>query len=380
MRGFAAALVVLTAWGSAVQPASAAGSWTESKTKRVDAIVQQFLNSGGREHQPPGLSAGVAVDGQLVVAKGWGEVQPGVVAGADTLYQIGSLTKQFTAAGVLKLIERDAGAALTVEPLTLDRPLRKVFDGVSSWETPGAPPITVRSLLTMTSNLPNFTAEPPPESDPWGAMPARRLLGEVKKLSPTAWPNSFAYSNTSYFLLSEIIEMRMGPVPADGEEGGYRQFLRSELFEPVGMSHTGFAGDIASGEVAAPHYIRKTAFGKPDWFKGSGDVVSSVRDLFAWDKALMEGRAVSPKVRDLMFTPSAPITPSLAYGMGFYVERAPGLLIYSHSGTVPGYTAFNAIVVENNKPGWIGVTILTNSDGIDGLQRLADALVVVALE
>ncbi len=373
------ALVSMVVWGLAAMPSTAAGPWSQSKSQRVDDIVAQFLASREPAHQPPALSVGVGVGGELVVAKGWGNAQPGAVADADTLYQIGSLTKQFTAAGVLKLIERDAGAAMASEPLTLDRPLRQLFDGVTNWEMPGAPPITVRSLLTMTSNLPNFTAEPPPESDPWGAMPASRLLGEVKKLAPTAWPNSFSYSNTSYFLLSEIIEMRAGgQMPVDGASQ-YREFLRSELFTPAGMVHTGFASELEA-EVATPHYRRHARFGKPDWFKGSGDVVSSVRDLFAWDKALMEQRVVSPRVRELMFTPSAPITPSLSYGMGFYVERAPGLEIYSHSGTVPGYTAFNAIVVEKGKPGWIGVTILTNSDGIEDLQRLADAIVVVALE
>jgi D-alanyl-D-alanine carboxypeptidase len=372
-----AAVVSMVVLGLTAVPSMAANPWSKSKSAKVEAIVARYLNSTDAGHNPPALSAGVGVNGELVVAKGWGEAQKGVSADAETLYQIGSLTKQFTAAGVLKLIERDAGAAMSAAPLTLDRPLRELFDGVSSWEMAGAPPITVRSLLTMTSNLPNFTSEPPPESDPWGAMPAKRLLGEVKKLAPTAWPNSFAYSNTSYFLLSEIIEMRAGAtIPGVSQ---YREFLRSELFEPAGMTRSGFASELPS-EVATPHYRRQSGFGKPDWFKGSGDIVSSVRDLFAWDKALMEQGVVSPKVRNLMFAPSAQITPALAYGMGFYVERAPGLEIYSHSGTVPGYTAFNAIVVEKGKPGWITVTILTNSDGIEDLQKLADALVVVALE
>lgn len=372
-----AAVVSMVVLGSTGAPSMAANPWSQSKSAEVEAIVARFLTSREAGHKPPALSAGVGINGELVVAKGWGEAQQGVAANGETLYQIGSLTKQFTAAGVLKMIERDAGAAMSAPPLTLDRPLRDLFDGVSSWETPGAPPITVRSLLTMTSNLPNFTSEPPPETDPWGAMPAKRLLGEVKKLAPTAWPNSFAYSNTSYFLLSEIIEMRAGPtIPGVSQ---YREFLRSELFVPAGMTRSGFASELST-EVATPHYRRQSRFGKPDWFKGSGDVVSSVKDLFAWDKALMEQGVVSPKVRNQMFAPSAPITPSLAYGMGFYVERAPGLEIYSHSGTVPGYTAFNAIVVEKGKPGWITVTILTNSDGIEDLQKLADALVVVALE
>lgn len=375
-----AALAICLFFAVPWPPVEAAKPWTEAKSKRIDDIVSRYLASRPDDQRPPALSAGVGINGELALSRGWGSLQPGVEARGDTLYQIGSLTKQFTAAAILKLIATSkAGGASP--PLTLDRPLRDLFDGVSSWEQPGAPPLTVRSLLTMTSNLPNFTKEPPPEADPWGAMPASRLLGEVKKLTPQGWPNSFSYSNTSYFLLSEIIEMQAGPPISPGEDSRYRAFLRSELFAPAEMTQTGFAGDaVAKGGMAPPNYRRHVGFGKPDWFKGSGDMVSSVSDIFAWDKALMEDRVLPPDVRDLMFSAQAQITPSLAYGMGVYVERAPGLMIYSHSGTVPGYTAFNAIIVEKGQPGWISVTVLANSDGVKDLQRLADQLAVVALE
>ena len=381
MRALAAFAFGYLAVFAASLPSMAAGPWSDAKTRRVDDIIARFLSDTDDPQRPPALSVGVGLDGRLVVAKGWGAARTGVAADGDTLYQIGSLTKQFTAAAVLKLVDQGRLGAGTLAPLTLDRPLRDLFDGVSSWEVPGAPPLTVRSLLTMTSNLPNFTKEPPPESDPWGAMPASRLLSEVKKLTPTGWPNSFSYSNTSYFLLSEILEMQTGPPVAPGEDSRYRTFLRSEIFTPAGMTHTGFAGEVfATANVAAPHFNRHVGFGKPDWFKGSGDIVSSVADLFAWDKALMEDRVLPRRLRDQMFAPHAPIGPSLAYGMGLYVERAPGLMIYSHSGTVPGYTSFNAILVEAGKPGWISVTVLTNSDSVKDLQRLADQLAVVALE
>lgn len=366
------AALTLTMFASA-GPAVAAGPWHPQKSERVSAIVERYVDQNG----PMAVSVGVSLGGELVVARGWGEARPGVKADKDTLYQIGSLTKQFTAAGVLTLIEREAGQPAS---LSLDRPLRDLFDGASAWELPGAPPLTVRSLLTMTSNLPNFTRHPPPETDPWGAIPAARLLTEIKKLSPTAWPNSFSYSNTSYFLLSEIIEMRAAERSAATPGGGYRGFLRSELFAPAGMARTGFAGDLPEADVATPHRRRYVGYDKPDWFKGSGDIVSSVADIFAWDKALMQGKVVSEEARELMFSRQAPITPLLAYGMGFYVERVPGLRIFSHTGTVPGYTAFNAILLEHGKPGWISITILTNRDGLDNLPKLADELAHVALE
>lgn len=370
MRAIAA--LVLTFFASA-STALAAGVWSVSKTDRIAALVEHYLET----HSPMAISVGVSVGGELVVARGWGEARPGVGADENTLYQIGSLTKQFTAAGVLTLIEREAGRP---GALSLDRPLRDLFDNTSGWQVVGAPPITVRSLLTMTSSLPNFTKEPPPETDPWGAIPAQRLLSEVKKLAPTGWPNSFAYSNTSYFLLSEILEMRAQDSGSGDKGGGYREFLARELFEPAGMTRTGFVGQIPEQELATPHLRRDVGFGKPDWFKGSGDMVSSIADLFAWNAALMNSSVISREAREQMFTAQAPITPLLAYGMGVYVERVPGLRIFSHTGSVPGYTSFNALILESGKPRWISVTILANSDGLADLPKLADDLAVVALE
>ena len=361
--------------------AAAATPWSKYKTDKVESIVDRYFEFYTSQHGPMALSIGVSVAGKLVVSKGWGDARPGLAADGDTRYQIGSLTKQFTAAGILKLTEDKRFPA--EERLTLEQPVGSIFGGATSWQLAGAPPITIRSLLTMTSKLPNFTRDPPPETDPWGAMPADRLLSEIKKWSPTGWPNSFTYSNTSYFLLSEVIERQCVGGRADhGVCGGYQPFLKEALFVPAGMKRTGFAGDMPHGSIAEPNFQRhgRPAFGHPDWFKGSGDIVSSVRDIFAWDRALMEGDILSKRARKAMFTPWARITPSLAYGMGFYVERAPGMTIYSHSGTVPGYTAFNAIIVEDDDPSWISVTVLTNCDGITDLQRMADSLAIVALE
>jgi CubicO group peptidase (beta-lactamase class C family) len=240
----------------------------------------------------------------------------------------------------------------------------------------GQAPITIKSLLTMTSNLPNFTRRPPPAADPWGMIPARRLLDELKKLSPSGWPRSFEYSNTSYFLLAEVIESVAGaetPAPH-----GYRGALR-RLFDKGGMRSTGFVGDYQQGSMlAAPHYRRKPAFTQPDWLKGSGDIASNVLDIAVWTKALMEGRVVSHAARELMFSEGARVGPTDYYGMGWFVARKDGFDTFSHSGSVPGYTSFNSIVRSPDRGNWIGVTILTNSDGVEGLDTLADDIVRIA--
>jgi CubicO group peptidase (beta-lactamase class C family) len=357
---------------------ASASDWSAAKTARVDELVAHFLRPGrlDGERPPPSLSLAIGVDGKLALAKGYGEARPGVEASELTVYQIGSLTKQFTAAAVLRLIEEGAVVPLSGIPFTLDTPMRAIFRGVDNWTPEGEPPITVRSLLTMTSNLPNFTRAPPPNIDPWGAVPAPRLLDELKKLSPHGWPNSFEYSNTSYFLLAQIIEqLSAGPT----RDRGYRDYVRAVTIERARMTSTGFVGDYAVGsELALPRYGRRPAFTKPAWLNGCGDMASNVVDLFAWNAALMAGRILGPESRAAMFSDAARVDPVTYYGMGWFVSHENGWDQFSHSGSVPGFTSFNAIFKRQNSPSWLSITLLTNSDGVEGLDALADDLFAIA--
>jgi CubicO group peptidase (beta-lactamase class C family) len=352
--------------------------WSDGKSSQVDALVvaHHMAPNAPPAAEVPSLSLVVGIDGRIVLAKGYGSAAPGLAASPNTVYHIGSLSKQFTAAAVLSLVERGAMAPALGAPLSLDTRVRLMFEDAERWEPAGQAPMTVRSLLTMTSNLPNFTRRPPPASDPWGMMPAPRLLSEIKKLVPSGWPNSFEYSNTSYFLLAEIVEAMSAT--KDGNRGGYRGYLRG-MFARAGMDRTGFIGDYAEGsELAAPHFRRKPAFMQRDWLKGSGDVASSVLDIFAWTKALMEGGIVSESSRELTFSEAARVTPTQYYGMGWFVAEEDGFHEFSHSGSVPGFTSFDAIVRSHDKRSWASVTILTNSDGVEGLDVLARDIIRIA--
>jgi CubicO group peptidase (beta-lactamase class C family) len=349
--------------------------WSAQKAAQVDALITHYLRPQRLlgDRPPPALSVAIGVNGKLVAAKGYGEARPSVAATERTVYHIGSLTKQLTAAAVLRLIEEGAQAPVTGATMTLDTEMRAVFEGVGSWTAPDEPSITVRSLLTMTSNLPNFTRRPPPSVDPWGAVSAPRLLHELKQLSPHGWPHSFEYSNTSYFLLAQAIEAvrRSSGV----ETPGYRDYIRASVLVPAGMTQTGFVDAYVPGsDLAMPHYRRRPAFAKPDWLSGCGDMASNVLDMFAWNKALMAGRVIGAESREAMFSDGGRVGPMTYYGMGWFVEHENGVDIYSHSGSVPGFTSYNAIVVRPGTSSWFSVTLLTNSDGIEGLDQLADDL------
>jgi D-alanyl-D-alanine carboxypeptidase len=354
-----------------------AGELSPQNLERIDTLVAHFLqpHASPAPAPPPSISIIVGGDGRQLLAKAYGEAHDGVPATERTLYHIGSLTKQFTAAAVLHLIEERVAAPLSGAPLTLDTPMWAIFEDVDNWTTQGEAPITVRSLLTMTSNLPNFTRRPPQNVDPWGAVPAPRLLDELKKWSPRGWPNSFEYSNTSYFLLAQII----GRVAPHHSAGNYRDYVRAATIDKARMTHTGFVGDYAPGsDLAEPHYRRKPAFAQPDWLDGCGDMVSNAVDLFAWNSALMGGSVMGPESLSEMFSDGARVDPTTYYGMGWFVEHNDSWDKFSHSGSVPGYTSYNAIHKRRADGSWLSVTLLTNSDGVEGLNDLADEIFDVA--
>lgn len=369
-------LFAVTLVGWAASP-SAASRWDERKAERVDALMAPYHAFVKPRALPsPAVSVAVGVDGQLVFAKGYGEARDGVPATADTVYHIGSITKQLTAAAVLRLIEDKKTVPLSAKAVGLETAVRHCIDGVDHWAITGRRPVTVGMLLSMTSNLGNFTRRPPESADPWGMIDAAQLLTEIKKLSPHGLPDTFEYSNTSYFLLAEIIEALNGRGP-----GGYRDHLRKAVFERVGMTRTGFIGDYPAGStVARPAHRRRPAFMERDWLKGSADVASTVVDVFAWNKALMEGRVLGREMRDTMFSDAARVGPYEWYGMGWFVEHRPGFDRYYHSGQIPGFTAYNLIKKYPGRQSWVSVTVLASSDGVADLDQLAETLAELAIE
>jgi len=334
---------------------------------------------GQTRRPPPALSIAVAVDGVRFFSRGFGEARPGVAADTETRFHIGSLTKQLTAAAVLRSVESGARVRATGMILNLDSRVSEIFDGVDHWTQGQDKPITLRRLLTMSSNLSNFSRRPPSDTDPWGSISAPQLLNRLKKLKPFGWPNSFEYSNTSYFLLAETLEA----VSMDRdhlEAPKYMERLRKDVFKPAGMTGAGFIGDARpTGTDAAPHYRRRPAFDKPDWLKGSGDVVCSVTDLQSWNLALMAGRVLSHDMREAMFADGARVDPLTWYGMGWFVRHPGDRDAFSHSGSVPGFTSYNTIVRKPADDHWVSVTILTSSDGIDDLDELAGDIVEIVM-
>lgn len=377
-----AAIVVALLWAAS---SSAAAAWSPAKAADADVIVERFLNHLNASHPDlpeAALSLAIGSRSSLLLTKGYGEAAPGVPASAHTVYHIGSIAKQFTAAAVLDLIARHAHLR-DGTLLGLDLALAEIFDGVNHWTSHGTgarrQAVTLRTLLTMTSNLPNFTSRPPPATNPWGRIGAPELLSEVKKMRPWGWPNTFEYSNTSYFLLAEVIEEAV--TPGETRPRAYYDYLRRNIFSRAHLRETGFIGDDVRGvQIALPVGRRLPIFDQPSWLKGSADMTSSAADLFSWNTAFMEGRVLPPEFSALMITGAGRVSPEIYYGMGWFVEYGHGHEMFSHAGMVPGYTSINMIAAETGGDrGWTSVTLLLNTDvAPDELQNLAKELMRLA--
>ena len=229
----------------------------------------------------------VAHRGTIVLDRGYGFAdRAGFIPNtADTILSIGSITKQFTAAAIMKLEMQ--GHLRTSDPISeffTDVPANKVG-------------ITLHHLLTHTAGVVNYTGE-----DYEMAGREETVLDVLQ--SPLSFPpgNDFAYSNAGYTLLAAVIEHVTGRP--------YEEHLRDELFIPAGMHHTGYRLPDWSALNVAHWYNLGEDFGTPldkpypSWnLMGNGDMLSSTGDLYRWHVALSDDRILSDAAKVRMYTP-----------------------------------------------------------------------------
>ena len=203
-RGARAAVAVGICLPFLVASPSLAQSWSSSKSVQIDQIIAHFRELNGTdEAEVPSMSVSIGMDGRLVAAKGYG-ASDGKPVDGHTLYEIGSITKQFTAAAALEMIKGGAVSTRSGKKLTLATPLVAVFDDSSFWKA--QPWLNVGRLLTMRSNLPNFTRRPPIGTDPWQPISSDTLFQDIESQPPSTVSDDFDYSNTNYFLIAELME------------------------------------------------------------------------------------------------------------------------------------------------------------------------------
>ncbi len=248
-------------------------------------------------------------------------------AAVITKFRIGSITKQFTAAAILKLAE--AGK------LSLTDPLAKYFPDI-----PNAKDIPLHQLLTHTSGIHSFTDRPDFLQQVTQPTTPAKLIKSMQDDTPDFAPGKgFHYNNSAYFLAGEIVAKVSGKP--------FGTYLQETFFDPLNMICTGIYDNAKPPFGAANGYEVTDGVAKPalewdmSWAGGAGALYSTAADLFRWAEALHNGKVLSPKSYKAMTTPvTLPEgVEGMRYGYGLVMGELGGLPIIDHGGGLNGWSS-----------------------------------------
>jgi CubicO group peptidase (beta-lactamase class C family) len=299
----------------------------------------------------------IAKAGKILLEKGYGYKN---VAGktrndATTIFQVGSITKEFTATVILKL--------LTQKRLSLQDHIGKYFPGFPSGDS-----ITIKNLLTHTSGIFNYTDV----FDFWkqSNIPAteQMVLDTLRSKKLLFSPGTkFSYSNSNYMLLAYIIRKVTGEP--------YETVVRNLIFKQLGMIHSGFDFTHLKNAGKATGYWNFSAAGYTEGppndsseFIGSGSMYSSVGDLYKWHRALQNGKVLDKTILAFAYKPAKG-----PYGCGWELDSTAGKETVGHQGRMFGFEALMRRVPADD----IFIILLNNhSDGpwLDSIARITMAI------
>ena len=315
------------------------------KPEAVDAIAARIL----REQRLPSLSIAVASGTQVLLSKAYGkaDLEDEVAAGPRTVYRIGSITKQFSAAAILRLVERHL--------VSLDDPIARYVPALRD----RFGEVTVRHLLNHTSGIRSFTSLPGFAAKKRLDLSDDELIDVFRNEDPDfAAGSNFLYNNSGYYLLAMIIERVSGQPYAD--------FVREELFVPLNLEDT-FACDDrrliprrARGYTISAGTIENASFISLAPPKGGGNLCSTATDLARWAQALAAGRVIRAQSYRLMVEPGEMRDGRrIGYGLGLFLANFNGQPEVSHGGAINGFSshlgvfpASDLIVVTMTNAGW----------------------------
>lgn len=338
-------------------------SLTKKVISQLDERVVQFMN----KYVLSGLALGVVKDGELIFAKGYGIANAGKQEAVtpDSVFRIASISKTFTALGVLQLWEQ--GKFQLDDPINQHLRSYKVLH-----PDPNAPAVTIRHMLTHTSGIgemrdipdlikalvnPNHETIKPGEPIP----PLAEYYHGV--LSPDVYPaQKWAYANHAYNTLQQLIE--------DVSGQPFAQYMIEHVFEPLGMYKTDYLlSDRVRHELAQGYGFEKGRLKPREYMffegMGAGTVHSSVNQMALYLAALENGGAnqhgsiIKPETLQMMMTPQYSQHPHLgAMGLGYFIEDLDGHKAAWHGGALPGFNSSMWVAPEDK----VGLIVWANTE------------------
>jgi CubicO group peptidase (beta-lactamase class C family) len=276
-------------------------------TRKVEQVNKLFDCTTNKAL--PGASVIVIHSGKILLNKGYGlaNIQQNKLNTPNTVFRLGSITKQFTAMAILQLYDK--------QMLQLNDYIEKYFPGTLNGNK-----ITIKNLLTHTSGI-------------------TETLNTELAFTPG---NQISYSNTGYNLLGKIIEKVSGL--------SYDKYLQKNIFKPLGMKNSGYENPGKKIKNRAIGYkIMEngdyTDIGKPDVSGAfaAGALYSTTEDMYKWDEALYNEKLVKKSILDQAFSRATLNDGSkIKYGFGWMVNEWRGLLEIGHGGDITGFNSYIA--------------------------------------
>jgi CubicO group peptidase (beta-lactamase class C family) len=344
---------------------AAAAQRAAAPLRDFDAYVARAV----RDWNAPGLAVAVVKDDSVVFAKGYGVLELGKPTAVDagTRFAIGSTTKAMTAAALGMLV--DEGKVRWNDPVITHIPSLQLYDPVMTRE------LTVRDLLTHHTGLQGtdflwYARD-------WSADEIFRRLRYVKPVA--SFRSRYAYQNVQYALAGAVIAVASGM--------SWEQFLRTRIWEPLGMTNTVATVAATKGlpNVASPHEeiddtLRVIENMPVDPVAPAGSVWSSVTDMAKWMRFVLDSGRVGGRrllqertFRELLtpqiivpqsdFYPRASLTKPhvVAYSLGWFLEDYAGRAVAMHTGSIDGMTAIIGLIPDQR----LGVYVLANGDHVE---------------
>ncbi len=307
--------------------------------------VDDFIKEEMTRHQIPGVALTIIRNGEPIktAAYGLANLELKAPVKPETVFEIGSLTKEFTAGAIL-LLAQDGKLSVT------DKISRYLAGTPAAWSN-----ITIRHLLTHTSGLRTYTG--------LEGFELRRHLTQAQFIraiaaQPMDFPpgDSWKYCNTGYNLLGFIIENVSGR--------NYWDFLYERIFRPLNMDSTTnrlpalLIPNRASGYEQTNHVLINRDYDLTDVFS-AGALTSTVLNLARWNAALDRDELLDARCKKLMWTPAPLNNGKLTkYGFGWFIDTLDGHKNIGHSGSTSGFSA----TIQRFPDDHLAIIILTNTD------------------
>jgi CubicO group peptidase (beta-lactamase class C family) len=312
---------------------------------RIDAIAGKVLVETG----VPSISVAVVKDHKIAYVHTYGDgcVEPTTPALPEMRYKIGSVSKQFTAMGILLLVQDGK--------LSLDDRVGKFFPSLTR-----ANDITIRELLSHTSGYEDYYAldyvapfmtqpiTPDELIDRWAGKPLDFAPG-----------TQYQYSNTNYVLAGRILEKVSGM--------SLMAFLEQRIFRPLGMESPIDLDQQSLADSDAKGYtrfgrgpVRRALPEASEWLFGAGELAMTARDLALWDIGLIDGKLLKPELMNEMIKPARLVTGApVSYALGVETINDGGYPRLQHNGAVAGFVATNTVWLDQGT----AVAVFSNLDG-----------------